>query len=272
MPDNHQSNSSNQIDQEFWTQSIPNDALKNKIILVSGAAGDLGSQLARDCAALGATMILMDKKTKQLEQLFDQIQEAGYPEPVICPIDMLVAQPGIYSDLQRQLTEQFGALHGLVHCAALFDIPSPVADLEAVTWQQQIHVNLTAAYLLTSHLLPLLQQTTNSRIIFISDSSARNGTAYWGAYGVAKAGLEQFAQTLAEELDSAEKVRVNTVIPGPINSRLRKITFPGEVAEKRIAIEQITPFFLRLLSESGHAVHGQTIHAHAVLENQHLGE
>ncbi len=266
MSDSTISNQTNQIDQQFWNQPIADTALKNTNILISGAAGDLGSHLAEDCAACGATTILMDKNAKKLEQVFDRIVAANNPEPIICPIDLLVAQPAIYTDLYNQLTEQFGTLRGLIHCAALFDVPSPVIDIEAQTWQQQIHVNLTAAYLLTNQLLPLLQQTGNSRIIFTSDSVARSGAAYWGAYGVAKAGLEQFAQILAEELDSAGRVRVNTVIPGPINSHLRHTAFPAETLEERIRIEQIIPIYLRLLSESGHVVHGQTLHAQQLIE------
>ncbi len=254
------------INEHLWKQPLEDAALQNKVILISGAAGDLGSQLALDCAALGATVVLMDKNTSKLEQGFDNILTAGYPEPIICPIDLLVAQPGVYVDLFEQLSEQFGVLHGLIHCAALFDMPSPLIDIDALTWQQQIHVNLTAAYLLTSQLLPLLQETGNSRIIFTSDSIARTGAAYWGAYGVAKAGLEHFAQILAEELESAKKVRVNTVIPGPINSHLRHSAFPAEIREKRINIEEITPIYLHLLSESGHQIHGQSINAQVLVE------
>jgi NAD(P)-dependent dehydrogenase (short-subunit alcohol dehydrogenase family) len=254
------------IDQQFWASPIADTALKHTNILISGAAGDLGSLLAKDCAAHGATVVLMDKNAKKLEQVFDSIVAAKHPEPIICPIDLLVAQPAIYTDLYNQLTEQFGALHGLIHCAALFDVPSPVIDIDALTWQQQIHVNLTAAYLLTNQLLPLLQQTGNSRIIFTSDSVARSGAAYWGAYGVAKAGLEQFAQILAEELESAGQVRVNTVIPGPINSKLRHSAFPAETIEERIRIEQIIPVYLHLLSQSGHVVHGQSLHADQITE------
>lgn len=266
MPENTISNQTNQIDQQFWKQPIADVALKNTNILISGAAGDLGSRLAEDCAAYGATVVLMDKNAKKLEQVFDSIVAANHPEPIICPIDLLVAQPAIYTDLHNQLTDQFGKLHGLIHCAALFDMPSPIIDIEALTWQQQIHVNLTAAYLLTNQLLPLLQQTGNSRIIFTSDSIARSGAAYWGAYGVAKAGLEQFAHILAEELESAGRVRVNTVIPGPINSHLRHSAFPAETIEERMRIEQIIPIYLHLLSESGHSVHGQTLHAQQIIE------
>ena len=248
-------------DQPFWKQHIPDTALDNKTILISGAAGDLGRQLAENCAAHGATVVLMDKTTNILEQVFDNITTANNPEPIICPIDLLVAQPEIYADLTNQLREQFGGLHGLIHCAALFDVPAPLVDVDALTWQQQIHVNLTAAYLLTSQLLPLLQETGNSRIIFTSDSVARSGAAYWGAYGVAKAGLEQYAHILAEELDKSGKVRVNTVIPGAIHSRIRKSAFPAESPGKRVKIEHITPIYLRLLSDLGKNIHGKTIHA-----------
>jgi NAD(P)-dependent dehydrogenase (short-subunit alcohol dehydrogenase family) len=265
MSNTTNSDQTNQIDQQFWKHPIANAALKDTNILISGAAGDLGSCVAENCAAYGATVVLMDKNSKKLEQVFDRIIAAKHPEPMICPVDLLVAQPAIYADLYNQLSEQFGSLHGLIHCAALFDMPSPVVDIEALVWQQQIHVNLTAAYLLTNQLLPLLQQTGNSRIIFTSDSVARSGAAYWGAYGVAKAGLEQFAHILAEELDSAGRVRVNTIIPGPINSHLRHSAFPAEAIEERIRIEQVIPVYLRLLSQSGHHIHGQTLHAQQLI-------
>lgn len=257
----NQTNSCIEQFRELLKQPIADNALDGKTVLITGAAGDLGSQLAQCCSAHRATVILLDKQSKKLEALYDQIVDNGYPEPIICAVDLLVAQPAVYDDLFNQLREQFGILDSLVHCAALFDAPSPIIDIEALTWQQHIHLNLTVPCLITSRLLPLLQDAPNSRIIFTTDSVARNGSAYWGAYGVAKAGLEQFAQILADELMSAGRVNVNTVIPGAIHSQLRHSAFPAEAKQSRIPIEQILPVYLHLLVESGNEVHGQILDA-----------
>lgn len=251
---------------QLLKQPVASDELDGKTVLITGAAGDLGSQLAHRCSAYRATVILLDKQSKKLEALYDQIVDNGYPEPIICAVDLLVAQPAVYDDLVNQLRAQFGVLDGLVHCAALFDAPSPVIDIEALTWQQQIHLNLTVTCQLTSQLLPLLQEASNSRIIFTTDSVARRGTAYWGAYGVAKAGLEQFARILADELVGAGRVNVNTIIPGAIHSQLRHSAFPAEAKQTRIQIEQILPVYLHLLVDSGNAVHGHILDAVELIE------
>jgi NAD(P)-dependent dehydrogenase (short-subunit alcohol dehydrogenase family) len=97
--------------------------------------------------------------------------------------------------------------------------------------------------------------------VFISDSAARQGKAYAGAYGVSKIALEGFAGILADELEAGGKIRVNTLTPGPINSPLRKRAYPGEDKTRLPAMSSLEPLFIYLFSAASLGVTGQTIDA-----------
>jgi len=201
--------------------------LKDRIILVTGAGGGLGSAVSKTCAAQGATVILLGKTIPKLETVYDAIMAAGGPQPAIYPLDLAGAAESDYRELAAAIEREFGALHGLVHCAAELGTLGPVADITGGLWQRLLHVNLTAPFLLTRELQPVIAKFPGSGIVFVTDSVARTGKAFWGAYGVAKIGLEGFGRILADELES-RKVRVHLYSPGPMQSPLRRRAYPAE--------------------------------------------
>ncbi|BBA34201.1 short-chain dehydrogenase/reductase SDR [Methylocaldum marinum] len=201
--------------------------LKDRVILVTGAGGGLGSAVAKICAAEGATVVLLGKTIPRLEKVYDAIIAASGPQPAIYPLDLAGAGEDHYRDLAATIEREFGALHGLVHCAAELGVLGPLNDIAGGVWQRLLHVNLTAPFLLTRELLPLISKSSAPGIVFVTDSVARAGKAYWGAYGVAKSGLEGFARILADELES-RKVQVHVYAPGPMQSPLRRRAYPAE--------------------------------------------
>lgn len=202
--------------------------LKDRVVLVTGAGGGLGSAVSKACATEGATVILLGKTIPKLEKAYDAIVAAGGPQPAIYPLDLAGATEDDYRDLAATIEREFGALHGLVHCAAELGALGPVNDISGGLWQRLLHVNLSAPFLLTRELLPLIQKSAGSAIVFVTDSVARSGKAYWGAYGVAKIGLEGFGKILADELENY-KVGVHVYSPGPMQSPLRRRAYPGKI-------------------------------------------
>src|SRR5581483_11116998 len=111
-----------------------------------------------------------------------------------------------------------------------------------------LHVNLTAAFALTQVLLPLLRAAADASIIFTSSGVARRPRAYWGAYTVSKAGIEALSATLADELESSGRQRVNVLNPGAVRTRMRAQAFPAEDPGRLVTPEQVVPPYLWLLS------------------------
>ncbi len=93
--------------------------------------------------------------------------------------------------------------------------------------------------------------------MFTSDAVGRQGKAYWGAYGVSKAGMEIFMQTLAEELETNTPIRVNSIDPGPVRTALRRTAYPAEERGSLNAPEDVTRVFLYLAGPESQGVTGQ---------------
>jgi NAD(P)-dependent dehydrogenase (short-subunit alcohol dehydrogenase family) len=204
---------------------MPERILAGRTVLVTGATGGLGSATALSCAARGATVVLLGRSIPKLQAVYDALAAAGGPEPAIYPMDLAGATEDDYRELAAVVEREFGALHGLVHCAAEPGTLGPVADLSGADWQRLLHVNLTVPFVLTRELLPRLRAGRGA-VVFVGDSAVGPGKAYWGAYGVAKIGLEGYARILAEE--NAGKLPVHFHIPGPMNSPIRRRAYPGE--------------------------------------------
>jgi NAD(P)-dependent dehydrogenase (short-subunit alcohol dehydrogenase family) len=237
------------------------DSMQNRIILITGAAGSLGRVAAMACAHAGAQLILLDKEQQPLEQLYDAVIAADCLPPALYPLDLLQAGEQDYSDLADAVHAEFGRLHGLLHSAAAPGTLCPLNQIGESDWNRLITINLTAAHLLTRALLPLLALSGDARVVFTTDSSARHGNAYWGAYGIAKIALEGLAGILAQEQEAAGKVSVNIFAPGPVQSLIRRRAYPGESAEALPEAASLIPHYVYLLGPASRGINGQLIEA-----------
>ena len=115
--------------------------------------------------------------------------------------------------------------------------------------------------MLSRVLLPILQKSETATIVFTSDSCVRTATAFSGAYGISKIALEGLAKILYEELESFNKIRVNILIPGPVDSPLRARAYPAEDKTKLPKMEFLSDVYLYLFGQESKGVTGQTIDA-----------
>lgn len=231
--------------------------LKDRIILITGAADGIGAAVARSCAAHGATVILLDKVVPKLEKVYDEIEQAGHPQPAIIPLDLAGATPADYDNVIAMIEQEFGRLDGLLHNAAFLGNRSPIEQYKLEEWNESMQVNLTAPFLLTRACLPLLKKSADASLIFTSAEVGRHGRAYWGAYAIANAGIENMMQILADETESNTSIRVNSVDPGPVRTAMHQRVFPGIDPETLCKPETIVNAYLYLLGADSKGVSGQ---------------
>lgn len=234
------------------------DLLQDRVILITGAADGLGRATARACADHGATLILLGRTIRKLEKTYDEICEAGGPEPAIYPMNLEGAAPKDYEDLATTLGAEFGRLDGLVHNAAELGVLSPLDNADIETWYKVLQVNLNAPFLLTQACLPLLRKSRDASVVFVSDATGRKGKAYWGGYAVSKFGLEGLMQVLADETENSGVLRSNSFDPGILNTALRRRGYPAEDYSANPAPESAVPGLLYLLGPDSRGVTGQS--------------
>lgn len=233
--------------------------LTGHVILITGAAGGLGSTAAMALATQGAHIILLDKNIAKLEKTYDAIVAAGGCEPMLYPFDLAGATEQNYQELADAIDGRYGSLQGVLHSAAEFAAYTPMAAHKTRDWGHTLNVNLNAPFLLTRVLLPVLNKSTYAAIVFTSDSAVRQPRAYSGAYGVSKIALEAFAGILADELESAGKIRVNTLVPGPVDCPLRQKAYPAEDKTILPDMASLQPVYRYLFGPESIGVTGQII-------------
>lgn len=237
------------------------DLLRDRVILVTGAGDGIGRAAAIAFAAHGATVILLGKTIKKLEAVYDEIEDAGYPQPAIYPLKLGGATFEDYQALAETIENEFGRLDGLLHNAAILGQRKTIRDTAPADWNEVLNVNLTANFLLTKALLPLLEKSADASVVFTSSSVGRQGRAFWGAYAVSKFGVEGLAQILAQELESTTSIRVNCINPGPTNTAMRRMAYPAEYPGVNPYPEQIMPAYLYLMGPDSKHITGQSLDA-----------
>ena len=239
------------IQQKRYTAAAPggkpklNQKLKNKTILITGAAGGLGSELSFLCATAACNTVMLDIDRKGLESTYDFITENGLTEPVLYPIDLASATPEHFEELVSALKSEFGGLDGLIHCAARFDGLRPLEQVPPPEWLHQMQVNINACWLLSVSCLPLLRKSTTGRLYFLLEDMEKMSGPFWGAYGVSKHAIKALTSQFAAECTSSG-IQVLGINPGPMRTPIRASAYhgedPGLQAEPVTAAKKILEF------------------------------
>ncbi|MDH5325800.1 MAG: YciK family oxidoreductase [Gammaproteobacteria bacterium] len=233
------------------------NCLKDRIIVVTGAGDGIGAAVAKVYAQYGATVILLGRTQKKLEKIYDEIVEAGSPEPAIYPMELQTAMPVEYQTLAQTIESEFGHLDGLLHNAATLGTLTPIEHYDARLWMHIMQVNLNATFFLTKYCLPLLNKKPDGSIIFTTANVGYKGQAYWGAYAASKAAVTNLAEVLAEELEVNTSIRVNCVDPGPVRTRMNALAYPGQDPNEIPGPEDICNIYLYLMNEASAGVTGE---------------
>lgn len=204
-----------------------NQTLKNKTILITGAAGGLGSELSSLCATVDCNTVMLDVDRKGMESVYDHIVEQGLTEPVLYPIDLASATPEKFEELVSALEAEFGGLDGLIHCAARFEALRPLEQVSPPEWLHQMQVNINACWLLSVACLPLLRKSATGSLYFLLEDMDRMSGAFWGAYGVSKHALKALTSQFAAECTSSG-IQVLGINPGPMRTPMRASAYHGE--------------------------------------------
>ncbi len=244
------------------TQFTPGpDLLAGRVILITGAGSGLGRALAIASAQAGATVILSGRNVRKLEQSYDEIQALGAPQPAMATLDLATATALDYDNLAATISSEFGKLDGVVHAAALLGERTPLEQYDVPTWCRVLHVNLTAPFILTQVLLPHLRKSADASVIFVSSGVVKNPRPFWGAYAVAKSGLEAVRSMLSQELEGEANIRINSVNPGRMRTAMRAAAYPAEDPNTVPAPAAVSAPFLYLLSAQSRGIDGQYIEA-----------
>jgi NAD(P)-dependent dehydrogenase (short-subunit alcohol dehydrogenase family) len=215
-------------------------SLQGRIALVTGASRGIGRAVAIELAKAGAHVIALARTQGGLEDLDDAIR-AGGGEATLMPCD--IKDFDALDRLGAVILQRWGKLDILVGNAGALGPVTPLGNVEPRQWDDTFAINVTANWRLIRALDPLLRASDAGRAIFITSGTAHEALfkPYWGPYVASKAALDAMVRTYAAETKNITAVRVMSVNPGPMRTRLRAQAMPGEDPSKLKTPEQIAP-------------------------------
>lgn len=189
-------------------------SLRERAVLVTGAAGGMGEATARVFADEGARVAIADVQADRLEAVAESIRAAGGKARAF-PMDL--ANPDELRTGVAAAAEHWGGLDILVSNAgiSIYNLIDD-ADYEA-GWERALAVMLGAQPRLLRAALPWLRKSDAARVVLIASTEALGATAGHSAYSAAKAGVAGFTRSMAVEL-GPEGITVNCICPGPIDT------------------------------------------------------
>lgn len=217
-------------------------ALEGKIALITGASRGIGRSVALRYAAEGAHVILVAKTIAALEEVDDEIQALG-GQATLVPMNLREFDK--IDQMGQALHDRFGKIDIVVGNAGVLGDLTPMSQLKIKMWNEVMDVNVTANWRLIRSMEPLLRQSDAGRAIFLSSGTTKAPRAFWAAYAVSKAALENMVQTWAEELHKTN-IKVNLIDPGATRTRMRAQAYPGEDPMDLKTPEELADLFLEL--------------------------
>ena len=232
---------------EYWplelyklTLSPPLPELAGHVAIVTGAASGIGREIARDLAARGAHLVLADRDADGLAETAEVL-----PEAVSVTGDL--TEQGVVDELVHGAVAAYGGVDAVVFNAGI----APAGELAALDedeWRRTLDVNLTAQFLLTKRVWPVLaEQGIGGSLVYVASKNAFAPGAGFGPYSVSKAGLVQLAKMAALE-GGAAGIRANVVNPDAIfgGSRLWSDELRRERAEAHgVAVDELEAFYAK---------------------------
>jgi NAD(P)-dependent dehydrogenase (short-subunit alcohol dehydrogenase family) len=184
--------------------------LQNRVCLIVGASGTLGSAVAETFAQAGARLALTGRGV-----IAEAVGEQAHTLRLKLDIR---SQTEVHSVLQR-VRDELGSLDVVVNCSGIQGPigPAQTADLEE--WVRAVETNLFGCFYLAHAAIPIMLSQRGGKIIFFSGGGATSARPFFSAYGAAKAAVVRLTETLAEELRD-QGVQVNAIAPGAVHSRM----------------------------------------------------
>jgi 2-deoxy-D-gluconate 3-dehydrogenase len=184
-------------------------SLEGRVVLFTGASGDLGRAMARGLALAGASLALNGRSETRLAAVQDEICNLGASAEIF-PAD--ISYRDALPVLVEGVIKKFGHIDILVNCAGI-NQRQPIQEVSREIYDRIMGTNLRAAYFLSQAVVPHMVAQGSGKILHIGSITAAIGLEHVSVYGMAKAGLSQLTKTMAVEY-AEHNIQVNCICPG----------------------------------------------------------
>ncbi len=206
--------------------------LEGKVALISGGARGMGAVEAKLFVQEGAKVVFGDVREEEGQKLEAEIAESG-GEAVFTKLDVTSADD--WQSAVDLAVSRFGKLDILVNNAGIFD-NATVENTTVEAWDRVLDINAKGVFLGSKSAIGAMKEAGGGSIVNISSTAGLTGSAVSSAYNASKGAVRLLTKATAVQFGS-EKIRANSVHPGPIETDMVKQVFLDDesLRDERIA-------------------------------------
>jgi NAD(P)-dependent dehydrogenase (short-subunit alcohol dehydrogenase family) len=219
-----------------------------RIILVTGANGGLGTFVTRAFLAAGDVVIGVSKS----------IQPSDFPSPNFAPIPADLTAPATAAQLTASVVQRFGRIDVLAHIMGGFAGGQPIPETDDATWELMLNLNLRSAINIFRTVIPHMRSARHGSIVAIAGRAAIGPAAHVAAYGASKAALVSLVQSAAAE-NKNEGITVNAILPGTMDTPANRKSDPKADPSRWVPPQNVADLVLFLASPAAAQITGASI-------------
>jgi NAD(P)-dependent dehydrogenase (short-subunit alcohol dehydrogenase family) len=229
-------------------------ALSSHVVVVTGAAGNLGAAVARAARAAGARTALVDRDAKRLAEVHPEIASAS--DHVLEAVDL--GDRAAVEAFVARVTTALGPPSGLVNTVGGYKAGDPVAGSDWATWEDMFALNVRPTLHCCRAVLPAMRAAGKGAIVNVASLAALSADAEAAAYAAAKSAVVRLGEALAAET-KGDGVRVNAVLPGALATPQNRAWMTPEQAAAAVDLDALADVVVFFLSDASRAVTGAAL-------------
>lgn len=230
-------------------------SLKDKVIIITGAVGNLGHAVAQRVQAQGGRTILVDRSSDRLLKTYGELKNSAQ-HWLAGGVDM--TDPEAVNAMAAEAHKRFGRLDGLVNTVGGFRGGKPVHETDPLEWDFLYDINVRTVLNACRAVIPYMLSAQGGRIVNIASRNAFQGSPNYAAYSVAKTAVLRLTESLAGELKT-RGINVNCIMPGTIDTPQNREAMPKADFSTWVPPEDIAGVIAFLLSDDARSVTGSAV-------------
>jgi NAD(P)-dependent dehydrogenase (short-subunit alcohol dehydrogenase family) len=227
----------------------------NKVVMITGAIGNLGTVLARTFQASHAKLALIDRGEDRLKQTFADL--VGSPDYLLINCADLMNANAVEASVVGAY-QHFERIDVLVNTVGGFKAGKMLHETPVETLEFMLDLNSKAVFIACQKVIPRMLEGGSGKIINIAARPGLEGKAGMAAYAASKSAVFRFTESMAAELKD-QGINVNCIIPGTIDTSANREAMPEADFSTWVSPESLAGVILFLASEAASDIHGAAI-------------
>jgi len=227
----------------------------NKIVMVTGASGNLGGALARAYQASKAKLALVDRGEERLRQVYPDLVDS--PDYLLVNCADLMDEGAVEASV-TETVQHFGCIDVLVNTVGGFRAGKMLHETPIETWDFLLKLNARSVFIACKKVIPHMLNQQSGKIINVAARPGIQGQAGMAAYSASKSAVLRLTESMAAELKD-HGVNVNCIIPGTIDTPQNRESMPDVDFSNWVTPDSLADVIQFLSSEAARDVHGAAL-------------